>query len=432
MDEKELERRELRRKRRRRNQLFAYLTLVLIIAAIGVGGYFGVLRIKRMLDDYDKKVAEAIVEAKTEVMEEVTEGDTDSDVMENVEESLEEPIEILPETDPLDELVDVLINDMPLEEKIAGLFLVSPEQITGVGTCTQAGNGTKTALENNPVGGLIYTKKNYLSESQFQEMLSNSISYSKYPLFLAVDKECGEDTSFGTTRTDIQGDITLEANVGIVFSMMTEELTNLHFNMILSPVADIVSEDGTDNLLGRAFGSSAEGIAPLVYMAVDTIQERMDSATKTFPGEGGVNSANELVKSVEELKNAEFITFNKAIEAKASAIIVSNLYAVGITGEKIPACLSEDVIQVLKEDLGYEGIVMTDYLNEKTVTDYISSKEVAVKAIQAGADMLLNPKSYKDAYTGLLEAVNNGNISEERINDALHRIYKIKYKNALE
>lgn len=434
MDNNELERREHRRKRRKRAQLLAYFTLLILIVILAVIGYFGVVKIRQLKTEYDERVAASLAEAAN-ALEEV--GTEENEAIDEAltEEAASEPVtDEEPEitTDELDELVDVLIADMTLEEKLAGLFIVSPEALTGVTTQTAAGNSTKNAIEANPVGGFIFTSKNYLSATQFQEMITNMNGYSKFPLFTAIDREPGNDTSFGITQTDNTATLTDTANVNVVFSLLTEGLTHNHLNTILAPVADIVAEDGNKSLQGRTFGTDGESVSPLVSSAVKAIEEKANSVVKTFPGEGSVSSDNELTKSVEELKNAELLAFKGAVDAKASAIIVSNLYATGICGERIPACLSDEVVSLLREYLGFNGIIMTDYLNDTTVTSNYSAKDAAIAAINAGCDMLLCPKNYKEAYNGLLEAVNAGSISEDRINEALHRIYRVKYKDALD
>lgn len=427
MDNNELERREQRRKKRKRSTIFAYLILLVLLVGIGVVGYFGVIKIKYLKDEYDEKVMESLEEAANEATEEAA---TETAVTETVTEIVTETVAEEETTDELDEIVDALLTEMTLEEKVAGLFIVSPEALTGVTTQTAAGDATKTAVEANPVGGFIFTSKNYTSKSQFQEMLANIQGYAKYSTFLAVDREPGSDTSFGLTQSDAQSAISDASTAGAVYSILADGLADDYFNMMLSPLADIVSEDGNTSLQGRAFGNDATAVQPLVQAAVNSIEESMSAVAKTFPGEGSVNSDNELTKSAEELKNAEFISFAGA--TNASAIMVSNLYATGITGEKIPACLSGDVISLLRDYLGYKGIIMTDYLNEETITSNYSAGEAAVNAINAGCDMLLCPKSYSEAYSAVLEAVNNGEITEDRINESLHRIYRVKYADAVE
>ena len=147
MDKKELSNREKRRRRRIRSQIAAYVTLVIVIGAVTAGAVIGIKAIIKHMNQYNDKVAEALQEAETNVEHEtavVESGTQEAETTDSQQES-----------DPLDELVDALLQDMTLEEKVAGMFMVTPESITSVGKAVQAGEGTRTALAENPVGGLI-------------------------------------------------------------------------------------------------------------------------------------------------------------------------------------------------------------------------------------------------------------------------------------
>lgn len=428
---KQLSDREIRRKRRIRSQRRAYTVLVLLLILIGVGIYYGVDFVSEQVMKYQAKVDHAMqatsndVEDGTEMFtEEMQSSETSST------EAIQEEQTVVPENavDPLDELVDALLADMPIEDKIAGLFVVSPEAITGVGTVIQAGNSTKQALEENPVGGLIYRDKNIKSDEQFLEMLTNTRSFSKYPLFLAVSKEAG---AYQTTVTSELNDTTA---VSDVYTTIAQKLQTYGINMNLAPIADTVSENGNSELQGRTFGSDASAATSLVNAAVNALEQQDISAVLlTFPGEGSIDSNKNITKSLEEFKNSEFITYQAAITAGVDCVMVSSLTASALTGDETPCTLSATVItQTLREQLGFEGVVMTDYLNSEEITRRYSSADAAIKALEAGADILLEPKNYKEAYQAVLDAVNNGTISQERIDESLHRIYRVKYQDALD
>lgn len=187
MDERQQEKKESRRKRRIRNQVAAYIVVMIFIMAVGAGAVFGV----RQLAQHRK------------AMQDKQQGSQDAlDGMLATEPEIPTPP---PETSPeptaapeptreerLDELAEELIAMMPLEAKVAGLFIVTPESITGVGTAVKAGDGTRSALEKYAVGGIVYSSKNIKSEAQFKEMLENTKQYSAYPLFLAAEEEGGK------------------------------------------------------------------------------------------------------------------------------------------------------------------------------------------------------------------------------------------------
>ena len=98
----------------------------------------------------------------------------------------------------------------------------------------------------------------------------------------------------------------------------------------------------------------------------------------------------------------------------------------------VPACLSSEVVtDMLRNDLEYDGIIMTDYMNTNSLIQHYKHADAAVMAIEAGCDMLVSPGNFQKAYNGILDAVNSGKITEERIDESIRRIYRVKYKNAV-
>ena len=104
-----------------------------------------------------------------------------------------------------------------------------------------------------------------------------------------------------------------------------------------------------------------------------------------------------------------------------------------LTGDNTPCCLASSVVtDILRNQLNYDGLVITDMLNDKAVSDYYSSEEAAIMAFKAGCDVILCPENFEEAYNGVLKAVQDGTISQERIDDALRRVYRIKYADRVE
>lgn len=430
MGNKEYTSREIRRRKRIRSQIMAYTALLIIIAAVAAGGFFGVKAIVRYIENYNEKVDQALAEANTLEEQSVA-------AASNLEEETQQAqTEEVTEADPLDELVEALLKDMTIEEKVAGMFIVSPESITGVTTVIQAGDGTKEAITNNPVGGILYAPKNFKSEEQFVQMLSNTRSYSKYPLFLAVSRECGDADTFGVEASAKASDIADADSAKAVYQVIADKLSSYGINMNLAPVADIVSEEGNAGLQGRTFGSDGTAAAAMVVNAAAALQEKEISAVlQKFPGEGAVDSNNTGVisKSLEELKNSDFLTYQAAIEGGVDCIMVSNVKAPAIVGDDTPCSLSAVIIRdILRNTLGYKGVVMTDMLKSDAITANHSSAGAAIAAIQAGADVLVEPADYREAYEGVLQAIADGTITQERIHESLYRIYRVKYKNTLD
>jgi len=159
---------------------------------------------------------------------------------------------------------------------------------------------------------------------------------------------------------------------------------------------------------------------------------------KHFPGQGDADGDTHdglatTDRTLEQLRETELKPFAAGAEAGAQMIMVGHIAVPSITGDNTPASLSKDVItDILREEMGYNGVVITDALNMSAVSEYYDSAQAAVMALKAGADMVLMPEDFEAAYEGVLAAIEDGTISEARINDSLARVYKIKYKETVD
>lgn len=426
----EMERKIFRHKRRVRNQIISYLVLVIFLIGLVLGGIFGIKKIISIMND--KK------EAEEEQMEDLTQDEEQQPMVEAPEE-IAEPTE---ETDYLSETVENCIAAMPLEDKVAGLFMITPEALTGTNTVLRAGDTTKEKLKERPVGGLIYFAQNIQSAEQLTEMLTNTQSWCTYPLFLGVDEEGGSvsrvaDSGLADNVGDMadigsSGDAAAARETGAAISGY---LAEYGFNMDFAPVADVIT-DGNTTIGKRSFGTDTNTVASMVGAFVEGLQSNNVSAClKHFPGLGDTSKDTHdgmasTEKTLEDFIQTDFPVYQAGIEAGADFVMVSHLSAEQVTGDTTPASLSEKMItELLRGQLGYQGIVITDAMNMTAITDYFTPDQAAVMALQAGADMILMPEDYETAYNGVLDAVNNGTLSEERINESLRRIYRVKYRD---
>ncbi len=423
--------RDKRRKRRQRNKALAVTTVFLFVAVLTVLGVVGYLKIDEMNKSNDHQ------EEVSDVLDELTKDEEEIPVIKEPDVTVE-----VPQIDPLEEALKVKIAGMDVEDKVAALFFVTPESITGVGTAVRAGDGTKSALEEFPVGGLIYFKKNIKDREQITEMISTTQSYSKEKLFFGVNEEGGSVSSVSSVldvtkveKADALGQKETTDDTYNAGKTIGTYLSEIGFNVNFAPVAD-VKTDSENKLLGdRSFGSDATLVAGHVGAMVKGLEENNVSAcVKGFPGIGSANKDPEdglsiTERTLSEMQSAEFVSFQAAITENADFIMVSNVAAPElIGGEYLPSCLSKVIIKdILREQLGYEGIIITSPLNELAVTEYYTSGEATVMAIKAGADMILMPDNFEEAYYALLAEVLEGNISEDRIDESLLRIFKVKY-----
>jgi len=436
----EQEKRELRRRRRKKNELISYLVVFVVVAALTAGGIYLGMTLYR--SNEEKLHNEEVIQ---QIQEEIAAEDEPEEII--LTEPETEPEVLIPSKEELiDQVLDPVIAEMTLEEKVAGLFIVTPESITGVDTATMAGDGTKTAIEKYPVGGMIYFSKNITGEDQLVEMISKTASYNKYPMFFAVDEEGGDVARVGNSKISVEkpasqqevgetGDATNAYASGIA---MGTYLSKLGFNLDLAPVADVASVEKS-YIGNRSFGSDFTVVADFVVNEVKGLEENGVSAClKHFPGIGSTtgDTHDTMVASERtsaELKAEEFTVFQAGIDAGADFIMVSHVALPSITGDNTPSSLTASVVtDLLRNELGYNGIVITDSLSMGAISEYYAADEAAVMALRAGCDMLLMPENFELAYNGVITAVNEGKIDEKRIDDALKRIYTVKYKEQVE
>lgn len=430
----EIDRREYRRARRKRNQLIAIIVVIVVGLALVAGGIFGVTRLMKHLND-NKHTEELQAQ-----LEELAESEPAV-----VEAPVEEEPEELTSEDYLNQIADSCIAEMSLENKVAGLFMITPESLTGVDTVIQAGDTTKQKLSEYPVGGLVYFSKNIKSADQLKEMLDATRNTMIYPVFLAVDEEGGSVSRVaGAGLADDVGDM---SEIGStcdpekakeVGTTIGTYLSQFGFNVDFAPVADVVSAENA--VIGnRSFGSDPNVVGTMVAAEVQGLQESGVSAClKHFPGIGDTTTDTHDEKTIsektlEDMQQTDLPAFQSGIDVGVDFVMVSHMSLPNVVGDDTPCSLSGTVINdLLRNQLGYDGIVITDALDMSAITDSYSSAEAAVKAIEAGADMLLMPENFEEAYQGVLDAVQNGTISEDRINESLKRIYRVKYRDRIE
>ena len=351
-----------------------------------------------------------------------------------------------PAVDPLDEQASQLVSGMSLEDKVAQMFVITPEALTGYASVTAAGDTTKAAYESRPVGGLIYMADNLLSTEQTTEMLTNmqniAMERTGLPVFLSVDEEGGtvarvaKNDAFGVTdvgnMSDIgaTGDAQNAYNAGVTIGTY---LKQLGFNVDYAPVADVLTNPDNTVIGTRSFGSDASVVADMVTKELEGLSSQgVFGVVKHFPGHGGVSGdshdgAVTMDKSLEELMQTEFVLFQKAVENGVSFVMVGHISVPQVVGDNTPASLSQMMVSnVLREQLGYQEIVITDAMNMGAITGSYTADQAAVMAVNAGVDMILMPQDYETAYNGLLQAVQDGTITEDRINESVTRIVKVK------
>ena len=365
-------------------------------------------------------------------------------VAETVPETETEPEETQPEIVHLTGSAEEILMQMTLKQKIYQMFIVTPEVLTGANTVTAAGSWTQECVYQQPVGGLIYFAKNLISGGQTSEMLSNTQSYARdtgIGMFFAVDEEGGLVArcakNLGTTALSPMGTYGERNDWNEAYEIgqtLGNDIRQFGFNLDFAPVADVNLNEG--NELGtRIFSDNPEVVGNMVSGVVQGLQSTGVAATlKHFPGLGAENGNAHyddkiiIDRTLEDLRNAEFIPFRSGIEAGTDFVMVSHQIITG-AGDNLPSCLSYTVCtEWLRNELGFNGILVTDAFNMNTIAGSYSPSDSAVMAVEAGVDVILMPTDLNASATAIEEAVNNGRIAEDRINESVRRILQEKEK----
>ena len=376
------DKREFRRKRRMRNQILAYVSVLIVLALMGVGGFFTIKAGSSLLAQKQQE-KEALVLASEEVSETADVSEEEISETETTVEETSTVVEEYTEEDLLEEVVESCISEMSLEDRVAGLFIISPEQLAGVDRAVKAGDGTKEALEKFPVGGLVYFKQNIQSKEQITEMLANTVSMSKYPIFLAVDEEGDSVARVADTlkldKVDSAAEIGATGdsnNAYETYKKIGSYLCEYGFNLNFAPVADVLTNPDNDTLAKRSFGEDAEVVSSMVAASVKGLEETgVTACMKHFPGQGNADGDTHdgltaTDRTLEEIRATELQPFAAGMEAGAQMIMVGHIAVPSITEDNTPASLCKKVItDILREEMGYNGVVITDALNMSSITE---------------------------------------------------------------
>ena len=337
-----------------------------------------------------------------------------------------------PASDPAEEL----LAGMTLHEKVCQLFVVQPADLTP-GELTAAGAAAQRALEEYPVGGLLLDAGNLKTLEQTKNMLSNFQSFSKIPLILTADEEGGRVNrlmhTIGTTYIGPMLDYRDQGPEKAAENARTiaGDMSSCGFNMDLAPVADVWSNPKNTVIGDRAYSGDFGQAAELVAAAVGGFhQGGVACCLKHFPGHGDTSADSHygsvyVYKTLEELREAELLPFRAGIEAGADAVMMGHLIVADI--DEQPALLSHKVVTgLLRGELGFDGVVITDSLKMQAMTDHYGSGDIAVGAVRAGVDLLLCPKDLEEAVGALTRAVEDGAISQERLDESVLRVLRLK------
>ena len=332
----------------------------------------------------------------------------------------------------IDEKVDQIVASMSQTEKLGQMVMIG---IQG----TKVDDDSLYMLNQYHMGGVILFDRNMESPEQVKQLTSDlqAQSNEKVPLFIGIDEEGGDVVRMAEKLTPPPSQKEIGATGDIeqakTWAIKTaKSLKDMGINVNFAPVADVGSNDK------RSYSTDANTVIDFVRAATKGYQqENIIYSLKHFPGigKGKVDShidSSSIDVAKEVLMTEDILPFKTIIDESDPNdyfILVSHLKYPALD-EEYPASLSSKIMtDLLRNKLGYKGIIITDDMEMGAVANHNDFRSIGVKAIKAGADIVLVCHEYQhqqEVYLGLLDAVNSGEISQERIDESVKRIIKVK------
>lgn len=377
--------------------------------------------------------ASAAAETETLASETTTEPKTSAVAEKSTEKAPQTNVSPTVPTASAPNTAEGLLKTLSLEEKVAQMFIVRCPQKDAANTIAQY-----------QFGGYILFARDFKNKTKAQAT-ADIKSYQqavKVPLLIAVDEEGGKVNrislykAFRDTPFLSPQELYAEGGLPRVKEDTVEKcalLRSLGINLNLAPVCD-VSTNSDDYIYSRTFGQDAPQTAEYIKTVVSTMRaNKMGSALKHFPGYGNnVDTHTGIAidnRPLAQLRQSDFLPFQSGIDAGAGVVLVSHNIVTAIDPNR-PASLSSAAHRILRDELGFQGLIMTDDLSMGAIRDYTGGEEAAVMAVQAGNDLICCT-DYKTQYAAVLKAVRDGRISEARINESALRILRYKFSVGL-
>ncbi len=373
--------------------------------------------------------------SETEQEESVTAEESSETIEESSEAADEESSQIEEEyVDPEDvataQRVEEILGTMTLEEKVGQMFLA------------RMPDSAAYYAETYQLGGYVLFDVDFsgYSKESVIDRIDSCQEVSKIPMLMSVDEEGGTVTRvsdyFRDSRFMSPRDVYAEGGWSGVVNDTIEKcqlLKELHLNMNLAPVCDLADDYG-DFMYDRSFSGDAGEAANFVGWTISTMNEQgIASSLKHFPGYGNnVDTHTGMAidyREAQEYYDSDLKPFQEGIDMGASSVMVSH-NIVTCFDDYYPASLSPEIHRILREELGFEGVIITDDLVMGAIQDFCGEVNSAVYAVEAGNDMLIST-NFESQFASIMDAIAEGRITEERINESVRRILTMKINMGL-
>lgn len=345
-----------------------------------------------------------------------------------------------PTTAPPDP-VELLLSSMTLRQKVGQLFLVRPEAVAGGASgYTEVTDEMISSLEQYPVGGFALFAENLTGPEQVTEFNRALREASVIAPFLAVDEEGGLVARLANHAAFDLPRYRNAASVGssgdphdalVMGDTIGGYLAEYGFNMDFAPVADVNTNPNNPVIGTRAFSSDPGIAAQMASSMADGLRQRgIVPVFKHFPGHGDTAQDSHrglavTYKTEEQMRACEWLPFLEA--GPLECVMVAHVAAPELTGDMTPATMSREIVTgILREKLGFRGLVITDSLEMGAVTESFAPGEAALAALNAGCDILLMPADLAEAFEAVVSAVESGVFPEEQLDEIVRRILRFK------
>lgn len=337
------------------------------------------------------------------------------------------------------ETIQTSIDHMTPAEKAGQLLMADFRQnVDGTGMTVLSAEA-KEAISAYHIGGVILFAENLDTAEQTKQLTADLQAAADLPLFIGIDEEGGlvsrlDKSNIPHEPIPVAAEIEDAAAVGRTIG---EELTELGINVDFAPIADVNTNPDNPVIGTRAFSSDPQIAAEQVGRFIRVMEETGVSAcAKHFPGHGDTamdshKGETYVEHDMERLRTVEFVPFREAIAAHVDFIMAGHIQTPNATTDGMPASLSPELLGILRQELGFTGIIITDAMNMGAIVEPYGAGESAVLAVQAGVDIVLMPANLAEAAEALTEAIESGGISAERVNESLTRILSLKYDKGM-
>ncbi len=344
--------------------------------------------------------------------------------------------------------VEEMVSEMTIREKVGQLFIVRPEALSELGLDEDHPGGSadslseamKNGLSEYPVGGVAMFGKNITSPEQITSFIDGLQSESAIPLFIAVDEEGGavarlaNNEAFDLPQYESPAAVASSGDTADALEMgrtIGTYLKEYGFNLDFAPDADVNTNPDNPVIGTRAFSSNSVIASDMSSSMAEGLRECGIIPTfKHFPGHGDTAEDSHFSTAVsyktrEEMENCEWLPFRNALDT--DCIMVGHITTPNLTDDMLPASLSHEVVTgILREDFGFDGLIVTDALEMGAITEEYGGGGAAVMAFEAGCDILLIPSDLGEAFEAVLSAVESGEISVSRLDESVERILSFK------